>query len=97
MSKSFINESVNYFFENGYAWPGGYPMYGVMQDGECLCKGCTDENKKLVIENTDCKLSDCTDTSWRMTSAEINYEDSDLYCCNCGKKIETAYNEEESE
>jgi len=28
---------------------------------------------------------------WRLVGVEINYEDTDLYCCHCGEQIESAY------
>ena len=90
-----MNKSIEYFMEHSYAWPGGYPMYGIMHDGECLCAKCKDKNKQLITDNTNCKKEDATDLQWRMVGAEINYEDEYLNCCHCGDNIQSAYGEEE--
>ena len=69
-----------------YAWPGGYPIYFIMQDGEAMCPSCVTRNKKLINE----AYAD-RDVQWNVVSSSVNYEDTDLYCCNCNAKIEAAY------
>lgn len=90
-----MNKTVEYFMQYNYAWPGGYPMFGIMYDGECMCAKCKDENKQLIRDNTNCKKEDATDLQWRMVDSDINYENTDLYCCNCNAKIESVYGEED--
>lgn len=62
-----------------YAWPGVYPMYYLTQDGSTVCPDCANEE----------------DTSDPATDAGINWEDASMYCDDCGKRIESAYAEEE--
>jgi len=71
-----------------YAWPGGYPKYAVLADGESLCHHCADSEAEL-IDNADPEYPN--DDQWRIVAVEINYEDTDLYCSNCGEQIESAY------
>ena len=67
-----------------YAWPGGYPKFAVLADGEALCHHCADSEAEHLDE------ADHGD-DWRIVGIEINWEDSDLYCCHCGEQIESAY------
>lgn len=79
--------AVKQFVRNPYAWPGGYPIFAVCQDGGCLCHACTQANFKLVARST---MSDERD-GWNVAGVEVNYEDNDLHCDHCSKPIESAY------
>jgi hypothetical protein len=74
---------------DGYAWPGGYPVYLIMADNGVLCPDCVKKNIRLIIKAN--LTGYCKD--WQPVTAQINYEDADLYCDNCCKRIESAYNE----
>ena len=71
--------------KQGYAWPGGYPMFAISNDGECLCKHCCYSERELIGTTTG---SD----GWCIVALDINFEDS-LTCSNCGKQIEAAYDD----
>lgn len=66
------------------AWPGGYPVHYVVDDGGTLCPACVRDNFAL------CLGSDGRD-GWCITGRDINWETEDLYCDNCNKRIEPAY------
>jgi len=68
-----------------YVWPGGYPIYHLTHDGGVLCPGCANKYGH----------SNDPDPSWRITDSDINWEDKNLLCDNCGERIESAYAEEE--
>lgn len=72
-----------------YAWPGGYPMFLVMSDGEALCMDCARKEYKQIAYANRHNSRD----GWRVEGAEINYEDNDLYCAHCSARIESAYGE----
>ncbi len=74
-----------------YAWPGGYPMYAVMNDGECLCFKCAKANAKLIIADT--RAND-RHSGWTFAAHDINWEDASLYCAHCNTRIESAYAED---
>lgn len=76
-----------------YAWPGGYPLYAVMADGESLCPDCLIGNLKLIVQATHGHFRD----DWAIQGAEINWEDPRNYCCNCGNPIPSAYGEDPEE
>ena len=77
--------------EGGYAWPGGYPIYGVMQDGGCLCSNCVKENRRQIYLDS---LEPSGHTGWELLASEINWEDMQLNCDNCYMEIECAYPDE---
>ena len=75
-----------------YAWPGGYPLFFVMDDCGVMSfevaarRGTT---RRLILESLRDNLND----GWRPVAIEINYDNNDLYCCISGNKIESAYGE----
>lgn len=80
-------QSVKRFVKEKYAWPGGYPMFMIMSDGDVLCHTCTKKNLKQILTSTREKARD----GWKAGGVDINYEDKDLYCANCDEQIEVAY------
>jgi hypothetical protein len=75
------NAIAKAFIRAPYAWPGGYPMFGLTQDNGILCHRCARDNVRLVLGE---------DPQWAIVAAQINWE-SELYCDNCSTKIEAAY------
>ena len=76
-----------------YAWPGGYPMFLVMKDGEAVCMDCAAKNEELILRATN----DGYETDWIAIGVEVNWEDTDLLCVHCSERIESAYGEEEAD
>jgi hypothetical protein len=74
-----------------YAWPGAYPLYFVASDGEALSFQAAKENRRLILEAIrDAIPGD----GWRVVAADVNWEDSSLYCAHNGARIESAYGDE---
>ena len=71
-----------------YAWPGGYPLAYVTADNGTMCPDCAN-SKESKQTDKDCP----DDNQWRIIAYDINYEDTGLFCDNCNKRIESAYNE----
>lgn len=88
--RHIIPQSVKYAIRNKYAWPGGYPMYIVRNDGGVLCPTCAKDNYAEIAHDTVKGWK----TGWDVMGADVNWEDSDLYCEHCGNQIESAYGEE---
>ena len=82
---------VKTFIRQPYAWPGGYPLFLVLQDDAALCHDCTADNFRHIAQD----VFDNVNTGWRPYRPEVNYEDADLYCDHCGERIESAYGETE--
>jgi hypothetical protein len=74
-----------------YAWPGGYPCFFVMSDGDSMSFDAAKENIREILE----AIRDRSNNGWRPLALEINYEDPDLLCCHTGERIESAYTENE--
>jgi len=72
-----------------YAWPGGYPLYFICDDGGALCCACAKTERRNILESISNKARD----GWNVRGMDINYEDSELTCDHCNKAIESAYGE----
>jgi len=82
-------------YRNGpWAWPGGYPLFFVTEDGEALSFEAVRANLREVIAAI---ASRDNSGGWRVIASEVNYEDSALYCAHTGRRIESAYGEDETE
>jgi hypothetical protein len=75
-----------------YAWPGGYPCYFVTSDGEALSFEAAKQERRNIIDSIANHLND----GWRVVGVDINWEDGELTCVHTGKRIESAYAEEEA-
>ena len=73
---------------NPYAWPGGYPRFAIMDDGEAMCHKCVASNKEFIGDAED-------GDEWHLHAVSVNWEDGSLYCCHCNARIESAYAEPE--
>jgi hypothetical protein len=73
---------------NGYAWPGGYPMYALMADGEVIDAQSARENYKLILAAT---RNPRTDTQWQVEAIDIHWEGESLQCAHSGRMINSAY------
>lgn len=63
-----------------YAWPGGYPMAYVFEDGDTCCPDCA---------NGDARDED--GGGWDVVGWFIHYEGEAEICAHCGEEIESAY------
>lgn len=69
-----------------FAWPGGYPLFYLTEDGGVL-------SPKAANENLELTLSD--DPQWCIVGCQVNYEDRDLYCDHTNERIPCAYESED--
>ena len=81
---------ANEIIEKPYAWPGGYPMYAITDDGGVLCKTCCKTELPRIQE------ADPGD-GFHIEALTVNWEDPDLCCDHCGNAIESAYGDDSSE
>jgi len=81
-------KQVKQAIRNGkYAWPGGYPMYFVTEDGDALSFEAVINNWYQICYSMRKDIHD----GWRIIAVDINYEDNELYCADTNEKIECAY------
>jgi hypothetical protein len=64
-----------------YAWPGGYPVFYLDKDNSVLCSDCARKSDQDEDELPQ----------FKPVTADVNYEDSSLYCDQCNRQIEPAY------
>ena len=82
-----ILHDVKQAIRHPFAWPGGYPVYVVLADGEELCGTCARTHYRLIAAATKDQLSD----GWRAVGAEIKWEGDDDLCGHCGAPLQSAY------
>lgn len=68
---------------SAFAWPGGYPIFYFDSGDSIMCVACARRSE------ADAHESDI----FKPVGFDINWEDSDLYCDECGERIESAYAE----
>jgi hypothetical protein len=74
-----------------YAWPGGYPLFFVMADGESLSFQAARENRRSILDALAHRTRD-----WLPVAFVTNWEDPDLTCVHTGERIESAYAEDDA-
>ncbi len=74
-----------------FAWPGGYPLFFIMDDGEALSFKDAEENQDEILE----AINNSDKNGWFPEAVEVNWEDNDLYSAHSNDKIECAYCEDE--
>ena len=85
-------------FKNGpYAWPGGYPCFWLMADGEACAFNVAKTNRRDMLKalRDYQTVGNSYNNDWRPIALEINWEDASLYCAHTGDRIESAYADEE--
>jgi hypothetical protein len=93
--KSALSLAIRKAIRAKYAWPGGYPLYLVMNDGEALCMECArSEYKQIARAGRDNRYK-ALRSDWLSLGPEINWEDQSLCCVHCNKPIESAYGNDE--
>ena len=89
MNKYTTNQLKSQLRSGEFAWPGGYPLYFITDDGEALSFEAVRENIKSVIWSMRHKVND----GWRVIGCEVNWEDDSMTCAHTGEPIESAYGE----
>ena len=83
-----LDEYIAPYGVRKYTELGCYPIYYVAKDGGVLSPEAVEENLDL------CRDPD--DAQWYVVAADVNWEDSSLYCEHTGKRIESAYAEDDA-
>jgi hypothetical protein len=69
-----------------FTTPGMYPMFYVTKGLDVICPTCV--NKDIA------QYKDLNNDSY-VAGISVNWEDTNLYCDECGERIESAYAEGE--
>src|SRR5215469_1677896 len=90
MAQRMTLEAFGQALEAGpYAWPGGYPLYFIMDDGGALSFAAAVANRETIEDSIAEDIRD----GWRPLCIDVNWENPDLYCDHTGERIESAYAE----
>ena len=73
-----------------YAWPGGYPVYFITEDGSALSFESSKKEAKLILDAI--RRNDRTG-GWKVSFCAVNWENDSLFCDHSGERIESAYAE----
>lgn len=85
-------QDIKQAIRSKYGWPGGYPLYLIMDDGEALSIDAAREQWREIVA---AHIARDSWGGWLVAAVDINYENPDLYCAHSGARIESAYAEEE--
>ena len=86
----FPDMTFSHLEYDSYAWPGGYEIHYYTKDGGVLCHECANAELERTI--------DPDDPQFYIVDESVNYEDPNLFCDHCNRKIGPEYEvEEESE
>ena len=87
---SFIHPIGPIPFADSYAWPGGYPIIYLVDDGDTLCPDCVNDSSNPVHFGGDAD-------GWRVDGRMLHLEGPDECCAHCNRFIPSAYGDPESE
>lgn len=76
-----------------FAWPGGYPLFLLTADGATLHFDCARKNARDIYSAIGDKRYGAS-SGWRVVACDVNWEDSEMQCAQCSKRIESAYSED---
>ena len=85
-----INTLREYLEHGPAAWPGGYPVYAYMSDGEALCFECTRDSDE-VHEDASCR------DGWCFVGADVYWEGPTMQCAHCNGDLESAYGDPDAD
>lgn len=68
-----------------YAWPGGYALYAITTDGECLCMTCCRTEFKQIAWSVRNKVND----GWRVSMiTSAAFYDEPPTCDHCNNPVD---------
>jgi hypothetical protein len=67
-----------------FAWPGGYPVIYLTNEGDVFCAACANGEN-----GSDVRIQD--DPQWNVTGAQVFHEGAPEQCAHCSAEIESAY------
>ena len=75
-----------------FAWPGGYEKVLIMSDGEYMHTKCAHANfRDIVSAHIDGRKGGWPACGWEVEGVDINWEDTDAYCAQCGERVISEY------
>ena len=93
MYKQLSSLDLRKYIRAKYTWPGGYELFGICNDGACICCDCMRREYYSIAYSRKHKIND----GWRVVAIECaaNY-DSLIQCEHCNKTIVEDWQSEET-
>lgn len=81
---------LDYIIANPFAWPGGYEIFAIMEDGETLCNKCCEKEQHIIRETHK-------GSGWNILGLSHTGEDDGfLTCCHCERVIQEGFDVEDN-
>lgn len=73
---------AKYVARTKYAFPGGYELYAITDDGGVLCHDCCRSQFEYIVYS-------CGNDGWKVVAVDstVNCDMEDLHCDHCSKLI----------
>lgn len=73
-------DKVRYVARQRFAFPGGYELFTISSDGDCICQDCV--RRRYAAE-----LRNALDGQYMSVDCGGNIDPDTCYCDNCGKDL----------
>lgn len=70
-----------------YAWPGGYQMYFLCDDGAALCFDCVWRELRNILP----AVAAHDRSGWNVVALDVNHDSPALFCDHCNNQIKPNY------
>lgn len=90
MYKNLTTKQIKELVRQPYAWPGGYEVIFITNDGACLCHDCVRKEWQYVCWSVRNQVND----GWQVVGFATldndieSTDESPLYCEHCNKEWE---------
>jgi hypothetical protein len=91
MNIKTTSDLKNAIRSGAYTFPGCYPLFFITSDGAALSFEAARANLRSIFDSMRNRIND----GWRVVGYDVNWEDPALYCDHTGKRIESAYAEDQ--
>jgi len=88
MANTLKTAELKAWLRQPYAWPGGYQIVAVMDDGECVCHKCARDNFFNMLSSTRHGVR----SGWQFMGTTIVWEGPEA-CAHCYASV-AVYEEE---
>lgn len=77
-------QAIRAAIRQGYAWPGGYALFGITTDGAAICIDCMKKEYRQISYSARHRVND----GWRIAAIECAANcDGPVNCDQCSKSI----------
>ena len=85
---SLTTKQIKQYIRQPYAWPGGYEIVFITEDGGILCHECARNNWREICDSVTHDNNDgwkVVDIAVENNTIVLDDEESPVYCDHCNK------------